>query len=167
MKLALDQLLRGLPPAWPERLAPAIRGELLASGRCIVVLDDDPTGTQTVSDTPVLTTWDLPALEAELGLGSPLFYVLTNSRSLSTGEAEKLGRELSQVLARALAPEGLVPEPRRTFGGLDASWLVHHGVPMLTIGAGGENAHTPQEQVVISAFHQATRVVARLMSADP
>ena len=48
-----------------------------------VVLDDDPTGVQTVHDIAVYTDWTketfLTALQAE----EDLFYVLTNSRGLT------------------------------------------------------------------------------------
>jgi hypothetical protein len=50
-----EDLLRDLPPEWPQELLPLIREQVKASGRKIVVLDDDPTGTQTVHNTPVLT----------------------------------------------------------------------------------------------------------------
>jgi len=68
-----------------------------------------------------------------------------------------------RVLARALAAEGLTPRPRRIFGGLDASWLVRHGVPTLTLGCGYRANHTPQEEISIPRFLQAVRVAAWLM----
>ena len=43
----------GLPPVWPASLRASIRRA--AADRTLVVLDDDPTGTQTVHDVPVLT----------------------------------------------------------------------------------------------------------------
>ena len=49
----------------------------------IVVLDDDPTGTQTVHGVPVLTEWSIPSLVAELTAPGPCFYILTNSRAFS------------------------------------------------------------------------------------
>lgn len=73
---------------------PAIQTALFESGKTIIVLDDDPTGTQTVYDVPVLTTWDEKALTAELENGSQLFYILTNSRSLNSEEADALNIEI-------------------------------------------------------------------------
>ena len=46
-----------LPAPWSEDLLPRIREGVAKSRRKVVVLDDDPTGTQTVYDVPVLTTW--------------------------------------------------------------------------------------------------------------
>ena len=48
----------------------------------IVVIDDDPTGTQTVHDVPVYTAYDLEHIRKGFKEETPLFYVLTNSRSL-------------------------------------------------------------------------------------
>src|SRR5262249_50027676 len=45
------------------------------------------------------------------------------------------------------AAEALGWEPmlRVTGGGLDANWLVRHGVPTITFGAGQNNVHTTEE----------------------
>lgn len=60
----------------------------------LVVLDDDPTGTQSVSDLPVLTSWEPEDLEWGFKTGKPAIYVMTNSRSLSPENAEKINREV-------------------------------------------------------------------------
>ena len=49
--------------------------------RTLVVLDDDPTGTQTVHDITVLTTYESDVLRAELEKKEAGFFVLTNSRA--------------------------------------------------------------------------------------
>ncbi len=53
----VNQLADRLPPEWPESLLPTIQAQLAAGDRTLVVLDDDPTGTQTVHDVTVLTEW--------------------------------------------------------------------------------------------------------------
>ena len=77
-----SELLRGLPPIWPEPLREANRAAIAARGERLVVLDDDPTGTQTVQGVPVLIGWGEEDLARELAQ-SPVFYLLTNSRSLA------------------------------------------------------------------------------------
>ena len=94
-----DDLLGQLPPVWPADLLPQIRGEIARSGRTVVVLDDDPTGTQTVYDVPVLTDWPLHALRAVLDEKPPALYLLTNSRSLPPAEAQAMNREIGRMLA--------------------------------------------------------------------
>ncbi|MCP4425744.1 MAG: hypothetical protein GY803_14705 [Chloroflexi bacterium] len=95
-----DELLAGLPPEWPTSLLPEIQMALAANGRSLVVLDDDPTGTQTVTDMPVLTEWSVESLCSELK-ASPTFYILTNSRSLPESEAVALNREIGRNLLAA------------------------------------------------------------------
>ena len=83
-----------------------IRRRVEADGRRVAVLDDDPTGTQTVHGVPVLTTWSVEDLRWALGQPSPTFYVLTNSRSLPEDEAAAMNREISVNLAAASKQTG-------------------------------------------------------------
>lgn len=55
----------------------------------IVVLDDDPTGTQPVGDVPVLTRWRTEDLHWALTRGTPLVFILTNTRSLQPAAARE------------------------------------------------------------------------------
>ncbi len=102
----LSEVLASLPPDWADDLMPAIRAEIRASGRKLVVLDDDPTGTQTVSGIPVLTGWSVERLAAELSADIPAFYLLTNSRSLPLAEAQAVNAEIGDHLVRASALSG-------------------------------------------------------------
>ncbi|MEO1618716.1 MAG: four-carbon acid sugar kinase family protein [Planctomycetota bacterium] len=76
------------------------------SGKTIVVLDDDPTGTQTVYETRVLTVWDTESLTKELNRGDRLFYILTNSRALTEPAAIELAREIGCNLQEAAKASG-------------------------------------------------------------
>ena len=77
--------------------------------RPVVILDDDPTGTQTVRDVPVLTRTDPDALRWAFDQGGSGFFILTNTRSLGPAEAaERVARVAAGV--RAIAAErGLDP----------------------------------------------------------
>ena len=77
-----------------------IRARVEAEGRRVAVLDDDPTGTQTVHGVPVLTTWEVEDLRWALEQPSPTFYVLTNSRSLPEDEAAAMNREIASKTPR-------------------------------------------------------------------
>ena len=79
-----------------------IRAELVKNPKSIVILDDDPTGTQTVYDVPVITEWSEEILEKEL-LVSPVFFILTNSRSLRTEAADALGKLIGTRLQKLAA----------------------------------------------------------------
>ena len=66
--------------------------------RKIIVLDDDPTGTQTVNSVPVYTSWDLDTLRKVMEDKYKVIYILTNSRALTSIETEKLHRQLVRDL---------------------------------------------------------------------
>ena len=100
-RLSRDRLLNRLPPEWPQDLRPAIEKQIKTDGRKVVVLDDDPTGTQTVHGLPVLTDWSVEMIVAELQNDLPAFYILTNSRSLPLPDAQKLNAEIGCNLSAA------------------------------------------------------------------
>src|SRR5437867_1163681 len=100
-RVSKSALLASLPPEWAEDLMPAIRKAVAASGRKVVVLDDDPTGTQTVHDIPVLTEWSIETLRAEFANDFTVCFILTNSRSLPPAEARQLNGEIARNLVEA------------------------------------------------------------------
>ena len=69
----------------------------------IIVIDDDPTGCQTVHGCLLLTRWDVPTLVLGLDDDSPLFFVLSNARALAPDEAEVVTRQICRNLKTALA----------------------------------------------------------------
>src|SRR5256885_17171287 len=101
MRLLLADVLHRLPPAWADDPRPAIRAARRERPEKVVVLDDDPTGTQTVHGMPVLTEWSVEALRAELTNGLPACFLLTNSRSLSLGEVLDLKMSIGTNLQEA------------------------------------------------------------------
>ncbi|NJN33030.1 MAG: hypothetical protein HC817_01020 [Saprospiraceae bacterium] len=74
--------------------------QIQANLKPIIVLDDDPTGTQTVHGVPVLTEWTQAAIQKELANKTPIFYILTNSRALIAPEADKLAFEIGKNIAK-------------------------------------------------------------------
>jgi uncharacterized protein YgbK (DUF1537 family) len=100
-------LLSSLPPEWPSSLLDRIRRECLDAPVKTVVLDDDPTGTQTVYDVPVLTNWGTDALAEELRGAGPLFYILTNTRAMEVERACEVNREIGANLTAAAAGAGV------------------------------------------------------------
>jgi uncharacterized protein YgbK (DUF1537 family) len=84
-----------------------IRRRVVESGRRVAVLDDDPTGVQSVHGVPVLTTWTVEALRWALEQTSPTFFVLHNSRSLPEEEAVAMNREIARNLSEAAGEAGV------------------------------------------------------------
>ena len=77
-----------------QQVADAVAASAATSPRVLVVLDDDPTGTQSVSDLPVLTQWEVEDFTWALHQGKPAVYVLTNTRSLDPEEAAARNEEI-------------------------------------------------------------------------
>ncbi|UKA63025.1 four-carbon acid sugar kinase family protein [Arthrobacter sp. FW306-04-A] len=91
-----------------QLVADAVAASSATSPRVLVVLDDDPTGTQSVANLPVLTRWEVAdfawafAHIAE-SQSQPAVYVLTNTRSLDPVEAAARNEE---IVRNALAAAG-------------------------------------------------------------
>ena len=80
---------------------------MIRDGRTrMVVLDDDPTGIQTVHGCRLLTAWNVQEVRAALADDVPFFYMLTNTRAMTREEA-------SQVIEDAMST---VIEANREYG---------------------------------------------------
>jgi len=69
----------------------------------IIVLDDDPTGSQTVHSCLLLTRWDTATLREALQDDAPLFFILTNTRGMTAERAATITRDVCRNLKQALA----------------------------------------------------------------
>jgi uncharacterized protein YgbK (DUF1537 family) len=114
--------LTALPPVRVEPDArQRIRKALADSGRRIAVLDDDPTGSQTVHDVAVVTVFDADEIAAGLdGPGSTCF-ILTNTRSMGEADAvgvnTRVGRTLFELSRRLDAPVDVISRSDSTLRG--------------------------------------------------
>jgi uncharacterized protein YgbK (DUF1537 family) len=73
----------------------------------IIVLDDDPTGSQTVHSCLLLMQWDVETLRLGLADEAPIFFVLTNTRALTPDKAAAVTREVCHNLKAAIALENI------------------------------------------------------------
>jgi tripeptide aminopeptidase len=76
-------------------------------------------------------------------------------------DAPVVGR--AEAAARAIGRE---PNLRVTNGGLDANWMVKHGIPTVTFGAGQNEIHTVKEFVDLTEFESGCRVALALATAE-
>ena len=100
-RLPYPQALEALPPTWSEDVLPEIRSILAESAHKVFILDDDPTGTQTVRDLIVVTNWDIGTLSRQWERRGPGCFILTNSRALTEQATRALHREIATNLHRA------------------------------------------------------------------
>ncbi|MFE4226717.1 four-carbon acid sugar kinase family protein [Arthrobacter sp. NPDC056886] len=147
-----------------RQVADSVAASSEASPRVLVVLDDDPTGTQSVADLPVLTRWDVAdfawAFGYEVnGQRQRAVYVLTNTRSLDPAEAAARNEEVVRnALAAAASAD---PALRLSFVSRSDSTLRGHyplepDVIAATVTA--VNGETTDGVVIVPAFPDAGRV---------
>ncbi len=72
--------------------------EIAGSNKKIVVLDDDPTGVQTVHDISVYTNWSEDSIRKGFAEENKLFYILTNSRGFTAAQTEIAHREIAKAV---------------------------------------------------------------------
>lgn len=105
--IEFEELRASLPPLWPDdQLGTGIEAYVRAENQCVVALDDDPTGTQTMHDIWVVTDWRFESLRDALADNEPSMFILTNSRSLPLPEAQELNRKIAGELVRAARATG-------------------------------------------------------------
>ncbi|ATY64283.1 3-hydroxyacid dehydrogenase reductase [Cordyceps militaris] len=106
-RLPAAKTLASLPPEYPEEVLSSIR-HVVEGGQVptLVILDDDPTGTQTCHDINVLAVWDAATLEREFRSDPAGFFILTNSRALPPSEARRLIVAICHNVKAAAATTG-------------------------------------------------------------
>ena len=73
----------------------------------IIVIDDDPTGSQTVHSCLLLLKWDVATLKQGLQDKVPIFFILSNTRAMNPNLAAATIREICQNLKKAIAELGI------------------------------------------------------------
>ncbi|NQU87885.1 MAG: hypothetical protein HQ541_19220 [Mariniphaga sp.] len=146
------ETIKLLPPEYPENLLYKNRKEFLNQEFTIIVLDDDPTGTQTVFDVPVLTTWGKSEIHKELQVGERLFFILTNSRSLTPNEAEKLAMKIGRNIKAASEISG---RKVLVISRGDSTLRGHYPIEVDALGKGLGIENSPQ--ILIPALFQGGR----------
>ena len=80
--------------------------EIAQSTTKLVVLDDDPTGVQTIHDISVYTDWSVESLRKGFREDNKVFFILTNSRGMTPVETTALHHEIVRNTAEAARLEG-------------------------------------------------------------
>src|SRR6476659_1870519 len=117
-----EEILASAPPVRHEPGArERIRAAHAAAGRRIAVLDDDPTGSQTVHDVAIVTVFEADEYAAGLAAPGSTCFILTNTRSLPEDTAVELNTGISASLfalgQRLSAPMEVVSRSDSTLRG--------------------------------------------------
>lgn len=78
----------------------------------------------------------------------------------------RLGEDspIVEMTRRAITELGAKPESGVTNGGIDANWLVKHGIPTVTLGCGQRDVHTNKEQLDIADYLAACEIATKVVS---
>ncbi|MGR0160588.1 four-carbon acid sugar kinase family protein [Paenarthrobacter nitroguajacolicus] len=144
-----------------QLVADAVSASSAESPRVLVVLDDDPTGTQSVADLAVLTRWDVEDFTWAFAhiredQTKPAVYVLTNTRSLDPNEAAARNEEIVRNALTAAAGNVKLGFVSRSDSTLRGHYPLEPDVIAATVAA--ETGETTDGVVIVPAFPDAGRV---------
>ncbi|WP_296180108.1 four-carbon acid sugar kinase family protein [uncultured Mobiluncus sp.] len=150
--------LEELTKDWPAPLAVTAAQVRQANqpGPFFVILDDDPTGSQSICDLPVLMKWDETDFLWALGTAAPAVYVVTNTRSLDSDSARRINQEIVAAATRAGARLG---REVAFISRSDSTLRGHFPLEPNTIGSELEKrGQTVDGVIIVPAFPEAGRV---------
>ena len=98
-KLNAIETLNSLPTIPDEqKVNNLLINELQSFNKKIIVLDDDPTGVQTVHGISVYTDWTSESIEAGFAEENNMFFILTNSRGFTADETKRVHEEIATTI---------------------------------------------------------------------
>ena len=100
-------VLAPFPSGRKQAVDQTLAREAAANQRKIVVLDDDPTGVQTVHDINVYTDWSVESIRQGFAETNRLFFILTNSRGFTEAETTKAHKEIAANIDQVSKETGI------------------------------------------------------------
>ena len=99
-------ILTSFPAVDTAAVDALLQQEIAADNTKFIVLDDDPTGVQTVHDISVYTDWSVESIKSGLLEDNKVFYILTNSRGLTAAETTAVHKEIAANITAAARETG-------------------------------------------------------------
>ncbi|WP_445326975.1 four-carbon acid sugar kinase family protein [Sporosarcina sp. FSL K6-1508] len=99
-KRLVQEVLGNIQATDARAVKDMLANELVDLNKKIIVLDDDPTGVQTVHDISVYTDWSIESLEQGFSEENAMFFILTNSRGFTAAETEKAHIEMAANIVK-------------------------------------------------------------------
>ncbi|RED49268.1 four-carbon acid sugar kinase family protein [Seonamhaeicola aphaedonensis] len=100
MNISLSKILSDIPDSDSKDFRSLNKVLFIDLDKTCIIVDDDPTGNQTVYDIPLLNSWTVETLAEELKQSS-VFFLLTNSRSLSPEKTATVYNEIAENIGKA------------------------------------------------------------------
>lgn len=102
MSVLKKDLFARIPEGHPEEVKKLLADEMKDFHKKIIVLDDDPTGVQTVNGIHVYTDWSPESIADGFAEDNSIFFILTNSRAFSAAHTQEVHQTIAErVLAEA------------------------------------------------------------------
>lgn len=153
----LQQLMDGYPAPLPLTTADVIAARSDNHADHVVVIDDHPTGGQSMVDVPVLTAWSEDQIAWAMDGDHPVFYIVTNTRAMDAKAAEHRMLEVVSGVLEAAKERG----KQITFLIRSDSSLRGHFPLDVDIAVNlfeSSTAHHVDGVVIIPAFPEAGRI---------
>jgi uncharacterized protein YgbK (DUF1537 family) len=100
-KRLVEEVFNNIPSVDTSLVNEMIESELKNLNKKIIVLDDDPTGVQTVHGISVYTDWSLESIDKGFQEDNAMFFILTNSRGFTVAETTKAHQEIAANIVEA------------------------------------------------------------------
>lgn len=155
--LKASERLDQIPLIDREVVQDLLSKELANSEYKIVVLDDDPTGIQTVHGVSVYTDWTKSSIQAGFREENRIFFLLTNSRGFTSAETTKAHTEIAERV-QAVSEEENVPYVLISRG--DSTLRGHYPLETVTLKDSIEAASSTRfdGEVIIPFFKEGGRL---------
>src|SRR6478735_2852873 len=102
-KRLVSDVFKDIPAVDEALVQKMLDEELLTFNQKIIVLDDDPTGVQTVNGISVYTDWSKDSIKQGFLEENSMFFILTNSRGFTASETEKAHADIAAVITEVAA----------------------------------------------------------------
>jgi len=142
-------ILTKYPPVNEAKLDALLEKEIVAARVKFVVLDDDPTGVQTVHNVSVYTDWTVESLRQGFAEANRLFYVLTNSRGFTAAQTTAAHREIARNVAQVSRETGI---PCMLMSRSDSTLRGHYPLETEVLRQAGEENGAPAPDGEILCF---------------
>lgn len=98
-KRVAEEILGNIQAVDTQIVKDMLASQLADLNKKIIVLDDDPTGVQTVHGISVYTDWSVDSIEKGFQEENSMFFILTNSRGFTAAETKKAHMEIATNIA--------------------------------------------------------------------
>lgn len=105
-KVLKADLFKTIPSVDEKKADELLQTELKDFHKKIVVLDDDPTGVQTVHDIHVYTDWSLDSIKQGFAEENSMFFILTNSRAFTAAYTTEVHQTIAERVAQVAKETG-------------------------------------------------------------